>query len=281
MAAKPNVLVLVGYGINCNEETRHAARLALRAFKLQGAKAEEVHINQLINREKNLRHYQVLALPGGFSYGDHISSAIALVTKIRSYLWQEVLRFIENDKLIIGICNGFQVLVKLGLLPAPDNRYGKRVATLAYNGSSRFEDRWVRLTASPNQCVFTRGIERLYIPVAHGEGRFVSEPETVDSLFRQEQVVFQYADKNYAPAKGNFPDNPNASIRDIAGVTDPTGRIFGLMPHPERFLYLVNHPDYALLKEKALREGKIKKASELPEAGEGRKIFENCVAYFR
>lgn len=247
---KPKVLVLYGYGINCDNETK-------QGFELAGGEPERVHLNQLISGEKKLKNYQILAMPGGFSFGDDLGAGKVLAIKIKQNLTQDLQEFIEDEKLLIGICNGFQAMVKLDVLPA---------STLTFNDSGRFEDRWVYLKVNQKSpCVWTKGIERFYLPVRHGEGKFICKNEEVKKrLVRQNQIVVQYTDE-----KGNlagYPWNPNGSELNIAGICDETGRILGLMPHPEAFLFPQNHPRWT-------RE-KIK-------AGEGLRVFQNGVNFVK
>jgi phosphoribosylformylglycinamidine synthase len=266
--ATPTALILTGYGINCDHETQHA-------FELAGGRAERVHINDLIEGLKSLKDYQILAFPGGFSYGDDIAAGRVLANKFVSNLREDMLRFIDDGKLAIGICNGFQVMVKLGLITAADRYLDKQTVTLTYNDSGRFEARWVHLQAEGEKCVFTRGIDRLHVPVAHGEGKFFADDATLDLLEQNGQVVLRYADAEGQPAAGRFPQNPNGSPRDIAGVCDQTGRVFGLMPHPERFLYFENHPTWTREAERLRRAGQ-----PVPSEGQGLQVFRNAVSYF-
>ena len=260
---KPKVLILYGYGINCDNETQHA-------FVLAGADAEKVHINQLIGGEKNLRDYQILAIPGGFSFGDDVGAGKILVVKIKYNLEEHLQEFINCGKLIIGICNGFQAMVKLGILPGFDKNYSIQKLTLNFNDSGKFEDRWVHLKINKSSpCIFTKGIDNIILPVRHGEGKFICDTnETRERLIKQNQIVAQYVDD-----KGNFaeyPFNPNGSQENIAGICDETGRIFGLMPHPEGFLTKYNHPKWT--RKEILLDN--------PE-GDGVKIFKNAVDFVK
>jgi phosphoribosylformylglycinamidine synthase subunit PurQ / glutaminase len=266
--ASPNALILTGYGINCDNETQHA-------FEKAGGRARRVHINDLIEGIVSLSDYQILAFPGGFSYGDDIAAGRVLANKFISNLRDDLLRFIGDDKLVIGICNGFQVMVKLGLLTSDDSYLERQTLTLTYNDSGRFEDRWVHVAEAGEKCVFTRGISQIYLPVAHGEGKFFAEDTTLDILEAKGQVALRYVAADGSAAAGRFPENPNGSPRDIAGVCDATGRIFGLMPHPERFLYVENHPRWTREAERLRRLGQ-----EPPDAGQGLRIFQNAVSYF-
>jgi len=253
------VLILYGYGINCDNETQHG-------FELAGAEAEKVHTNQLINGERQLKDYQILAIPGGFSFGDDIGAGKVLATKIKYNLAAEFSEFIREGRLVIGICNGFQVLVKLGILPGFNRNYGRQDVTLTFNDSGRFEDRWVYLkTNQKSPCVWTKGIETIYLPVRHGEGKFIARNgEIRKKLIEHNHIVAQYADD-----KGDlvsYPWNPNGSELNIAGICDETGRIFGLMPHPEAFLFPQNHPRWT---------------REKSQEGEGLKIFKNAVNFVK
>ena len=258
MYMKPKVLILRTAGTNCDVETD-------AAFQLAGAETALIHIQNLISGKVDLADYQILAIPGGFSYGDDISAGILLAVEIKHKLTDTLHKFVAEGKLIIGICNGFQVLVRTGLLPGI-NQSMTQQTTLAMNASAKFECRWVDLAAEDSPCVFTKGIKkRLYLPVAHAEGRFTAPPDVLEALESNKQVVFRYA-------KSEYPHNPNGSDVDIAGICDPTGRIFGLMPHPERFLMKWNHPRWTRLP---------KTEANASEEGEGLAIFKNAVNYIR
>jgi len=254
----PKVLVLTGYGINCDIETQHA-------FKIAGADAERVHLNDLIDGTRKLIDYHILIFPGGFSFGDDIASGKVLANKIKYNLGEDIQEFIEAGKLIIGICNGFQAMVKMGMLPAFGGDYSTQDVTLTFNDSGRFEDRWVYLKTNLNsKCVFTKDIDNIYLPVRHGEGKFsVKSPEVLARLKKGNQIVFRYVDRE--GRTGGYPVNPNGSVDDIAAICDETGRIFGMMPHPEAFQHKTNHPAWT-------RE-------ELQEEGAGIAIFRNAVEY--
>lgn len=256
----PKVLVLTGFGINCDIETRYA-------FELAGAGADRVHINDLINGNKKLSDYHILAFPGGFSFGDDIASGKVLANMIKYNIGDQIREFIDDGKLIIGICNGFQAMVKMGLLPGFKGDYTNQEVTLTFNDSGRFEDRWVHLKVNKrSKCVFTKGSEDRYLPVRHGEGKFVvKDAQTLENLKRGNQIVYQYIDPEGKAA--GYPYNPNGSIENIAAICDESGRIFGMMPHPEAFLHRTNHPGWT-------RE-------ELPEEGAGMAIFRNGVEYVR
>ena len=249
--------VLRTAGTNCDYETAWALTRA-------GARVERVHINRLVEKGGRLGRYEILALPGGFSYGDDIASGKLLANEIRHALAEEMREFVADGRLIIGICNGFQVLVKSGLLPGI--RRGKVEATLTFNDSARFEDRWVYLKAASERCVFVRPGEDMYLPVAHGEGKFVAEGKALAELAAAGLVVFRYADAAGRCGAG-YPWNPNGSLGDVAGICSPNGRIFGLMPHPERHVEPTHHPRWT-------RDG-------LKEKGDGARVFENAVAFAR
>ncbi len=271
MAPKVKAIVITGYGTNCETEMAHACRMG-------GAdQVDIVHMSELMHGDFRLDDYHLLNLPGGFLDGDDLGAGQAGAHRLRyatvvgsgERLQEQLFRFIAAGKLVIGVCNGFQLMVKLGLLPGFDGRYDRRQVSLTYNDSGRFEDRWVALTvdeASP--CVFTKGISRLYFPIRHGEGKFVIQDDATFARLRDEHLVaLRYADPGtYAPTMV-YPANPNGSPDAIAGLCDPTGRIFGLMPHPEAFLHRTNHPRWT-------RE-------ELPEEGQGVALFRNGVNFIR
>jgi phosphoribosylformylglycinamidine synthase subunit PurQ / glutaminase len=264
---RPKSLVLVGNGINCEYETSHAHRLA-------GFDADLLHINEVNEHPERIHRYSFLNFPGGFLDGDDLGAAKAQAVKwkyqkmsgAKGRFIDELIAFVEEGKIILGICNGFQLLVKTGLLPALGGRYGKQTVTLTFNDSGRFEDRWVYLKANGSSpCVFTTGIETVYLPVRHGEGKFIVEGERLlDDLRKGGHIVLQYADGN-GMTTGEYPLNPNGSSLSIAGICDESGRIFGLMPHPEAYVHFTHHPRWT-------RE-------HLDEEGEGLKIFRNAYRY--
>lgn len=263
---KVNVIVLRTAGTNCDYETAYA-------FQLAGAETDLVHINQLIHRKKFLADYHILALPGGFSYGDDIAAGILLANELKYKIRDQVEEFVAAGKLIIGICNGFQVLVKAGLLPGFNGISDTQETTLYLNDSAKFECRWVYLQTQDSSCIFTKNLKiHMYLPVAHAEGKFTADEKMLDALEANHQVVFRY-DKNGSSDSAvdfndqsiGYPWNPNGSDRNIAGICDATGRIFGMMPHPERYISRYNHPRWT-------RE-------ELPEEGDGLAIFRNGVEY--
>ncbi len=264
--AIPCALVLTGYGINCDEETAYA-------FERAGARAEIVHINDLIDKHRDLDSYQILVFPGGFSFGDDTGSGNALAFRIRNNLWEGVQGFVEKDKLMIGICNGFQVMANLGLLPALDGKYGIRQMALAHNDSARYIDRWVDLEVNPNS-PWTRGISEISLPVAHGEGRFYAEPTVLEAIKQRGLVAARYVSGEVCRHQRLQP-NPNGSLEDIAGIFDASRRCFGLMPHPERAIAFTQLPYWPFIKENLKRKG-----FKLPDDGPGLQIFKNGVKYF-
>ena len=249
--AKVKVLVLRAPGTNCDRETAHA-------FELAGAEATLVHVNRFIRGETALADYQALVIPGGFTYGDDIAAGKVLANEMVLKLGDDLRDFVAQGKLVLGICNGFQVLVKTGILPGPMGSELPAV-TLTTNDSSRFECRWVHLAVNPETaCIFTRGIQRMYLPVAHAEGKLVAAPEIADRI----RSVLSYTDAAGNPNPG-YPANPNGSLGDIAGITDETGRIFALMPHPERYVRRTQHPRWT--------------RGEGNDPGDGLGIFDNAV----
>ena len=267
---KPRVCVLRTAGTNCDRETAFA-------FSKVGAAAELVHINALIGRKDHLDTFQILALPGGFTYGDDVAAGKILANELRFKLSGALKKFLRDGKLIIGICNGFQILVKSGLLPG--NNELRQETSLIINDSGKFEDRWVYLRVTGNglrvtgtrshvtNCVWTKDLpEIIYLPVAHGEGKFAAKDKSaLERLRKNNQIIFRYCDET-GFLKG-YPHNPNGSLDNIAGISDDTGRILGLMPHPERHIESYQHPRWTGLR-------KITK-------GDGLQIFSNGVEYVR
>jgi len=231
---KPKAIILTGYGINCEEETAWC-------FEKTGGEAEIVHINDLIENPNKLSDYQILAIPGGFSYGDDTGSGNAYANKIKNNFTEQIINFAKQDKLIIGICNGFQILANTGLVPAVDEKYGERQVALMHNKTARYECRWIRLKNTSKKCVWTRDIDLIHLPIAHGEGNFYAEPEILNKIKENDQIALKYVNEDGSPANQKFPINPNGALEDIAAVTDPSGRILGMMPHPERFLAFTNN----------------------------------------
>jgi phosphoribosylformylglycinamidine synthase len=253
----PRVLILRAPGANCDLETQFA-------FERAGAVAERVHVNRLREQPGLLQRYQILVIPGGFTYGDDVAAGKILAIQLRHFLGEALQRFRDQEKLLLGICNGFQVLLKAGLIVPPDE--DGPLATLALNDSGKFEDRWIYLRAAPGPCPFLKGYDRLHLPVAHGEGRLVvSRPWILEGLRQTGQVVLTYVDAEGRP--GPYPVNPNGSQGDVAGLCDTTGRVLGLMPHPERHVLPTQHPRWTRL--------------GLAPEGDGMRLFRNAVEYFQ
>ena len=258
----PRVLILRAPGTNCDRETAYA-------FEKAGGKPDFVHINRLLEDPSLPAQYQVLCLPGGFSYGDDIAAGKILANHIRHHLQETLPNFKAAGKLILGICNGFQILIKSGVLLPDEPRLGPP-ATLTWNDTAKFEDRWVHLAATPGPCVFLRGIEQMYLPIAHAEGKFVTRStEALSHLRSHQQLVLRYCDDAGASPDATlpFPINPNGSVANIAGICDETGRVFGLMPHPERHIDPTHHPRWT--------------RGEGREGGDGLAVFRNAIEYFR
>lgn len=236
------VLVPFGLGLNCEDETA-------RAFRLCGAEVDLVHLTDLFahRQARRLPEYGVIAFVGGFSYGDHVASGFVLATRVRAHLRDDLSAFLADGGRVLGICNGFQTLVRLGLLPGPEEGPADFVprAALADNARLGYRDAWVRLGVDPaSRSVWTRGLGTLDVPARHGEGRFVVESDAaLARLEARGQVALRYVDAEGKPTEA-WPANPNGSARGVAGVTDATGRILGLMPHPDAFLYPFHHPDW-------------------------------------
>lgn len=256
--ATPRVLILRAPGTNCDVETSHA-------FETAGGTAERVHIGRVLENESLLADYQILCLPGGFSYGDDIAAGRILGNQIRHHLADCLKKFRDDGKLILGICNGFQILIKSGIL-LDESSEATSPATLTWNESGQFEDRWVKLRTDGSLSVFLKSIDEMYLPVAHAEGKFVAQDQaTLDALAAAGQLPLRYTDGS-ADGEVPFPANPNGSQLAAAGVCDSTGRVLGLMPHPERFIDPTQHPRWT--------------RGEANEVGEGLQMFVNAVEYF-
>lgn len=255
--ATPRALILRAPGANCDIETEFALHEA-------GAAVERIHINRLREQPSLMQRFQILVLPGGFSYGDDVAAGKILANQLSHFLSDSIHRFRAAEKLILGICNGFQALLKAGLIIPPDE--DGPLATLAHNASGQFQDRWTYLEAKPANCPFLKDCERFHLPIAHGEGNFVCrEPWILQGLEQAHQIVLRYVDANGKP--GPFPVNPNGSQGNVAGICDASGRVLGLMPHPERHVLPTQHPRWT-------REG-------LAKEGDGLRLFRNAVEYFQ
>ncbi|MFQ5861758.1 MAG: phosphoribosylformylglycinamidine synthase I [Candidatus Brocadiales bacterium] len=254
---KVKALVLRTAGTNCDWETEYA-------LKKVGAEANRIHINRLLEKRDLLRSYHIFVLPGGFTYGDDIAAGKILANLLRFHLEENIREFLQEGKLIMGICNGFQALVKSRLLPALDS--GTQEATLTFNDSNRFEARWVHLRACSGKSVYVKEGELLYLPVAHAEGKFMTRDKGVlDRLGNSSQIIFKYVNEKGECA--GYPYNPNGSVDGIAGVCDPTGRILGMMPHPERYIEPMQHPRW--------------QREDGGEEPHGTLIFKNAVKYVK
>ncbi len=264
---KPKVLVFSGYGLNCEEETKYA-------FEVSGGDADIVHINDIISGQYALEDYQILAIGGGFAYGDDTGAGNAYANKLRNHLWDDLSTFIRKDKLILGICNGFQILVNLGLLPALNAQYGTRELGLMHNEIPRYTVRFVDLRVDNPNSPWLKGMKTLSIPVSNGEGKLYATEAVLKEINDKKLVAFRYV-KGKMCTYLNLPASPNGSIDDIAGITNETGKILGLMPHPERAMFFTQRPDWELLKETYSREDR-----KIPEFNEGIQIFKNAINYF-
>lgn len=254
---KPKALILTGYGINAEKELKWA-------FDLAGAEGTIVHLEDLIENKKMINDYQILGFPGGFSFGDHIASGKVFANLVKYNLFEEVKNFIAADKLVIGICNGFQVITKLGLVPSFDNSY-EPVVSLIDNDSGKFEDRWVYLDVENDKSPWLKGLKKLYVPVRHGEGKLVArDNDVLERLKKNGQVALRYTTVDGSPVE--YPANPNGSVYDIAGITNEKGNVLGLMPHPEAYISKELHPRWT--------EGIVDEHTGLD-------IFKNAVAYFK
>lgn len=275
--ADPRVLILRAPGTNCDEETAYA-------FEIAGAKAQRIHVNQLIANPTIARSFQILCIPGGFSYGDDIAAGRILASQLKRHLRDTIDWFRSEDRLVLGICNGFQVLMRMGLLNDATDSSVKPPAptsTLTWNDHGQFEDRWVHLRVDQTPCVFLRNIDRMYLPIAHAEGKFVTDTAaSLQAMASEGRLALRYAAEDdgqnlQGSADGKavdtvlpFPANPNGSQANVAGVCDASGRLFGLMPHPERHIDPTHHPTWT-------------RREHQPEFGDGYAIFKNAVDYFR
>jgi phosphoribosylformylglycinamidine synthase len=267
--AAPRVCVLRAPGTNCDLETAFA-------FETSGAKADRVHLMRLFETPDRLADYQILCIPGGFSYGDDIGAGVIFSRQLSGQLAGMLGEFLSRDTLVLGICNGFQVLLKSGILPNgtvawPAN--GQPPATLTWNDNGKYTAVWVKLKVGSPKNVFLRGLDELELPIAHAEGKFIaSDQSLIEDWQAQSQIALRYtaAKPNGSRASENdilpYPDNPNGSVANIAGLSDPTGRVLGLMPHPERFLHRTQHPQWT--------------RREMDPVGTGQKLFQNAVDYF-
>ncbi len=266
MASNVPVLVIAGYGLNCEAESKYA-------WELAGAQPALVHFNDLLARPSMLQDFAALMFIGGFSYGDHMTSGHVFALRTRHRMSGALEQFIKDGKLILGVCNGFQIMVKIGLLPGLDGDYFSQKLSIMQNDCGIFQNRWVRLRFEENtKCVFTRGLTSLSLPVRHGEGKvFALDKKLLQRIEAESCVPCRYSDPATGEPTRKYPDNPNGSLNAIAGICDPSGRIFGLMPHPEAYLYPENHPQWEVQKQRGA----------LPEQGLGLAFFRNAVEYLK
>ena len=260
-------LIMSGFGINSEMETQE---VLLRA----GMASDIVHINDLIDGRTKLGQYRLLVFPGGFSYGDDTGAGNAFANRVRNNLWKDVEDFIDGDNLVLGICNGFQIIANLGLVPAFDHHFSRDIALMP-NRKGVLECRFVTLKPAAEN-LWTKGIERIYCPAAHGEGNFSCSPDTLRRLKEQEMIALTYCREDLSPANGEYPYNPNGSVEDIAGITSADCKVLGLMPHPERAMDFVNLYDWPLRKEQLKRNGMA-----TPDESLNMQMFRNIVDYFR
>jgi len=259
------VCIMRAGGTNCDAETE-------RAFGELGVHAETRHLNELI-KQRNLLDYQVLVFPGGFSYGDYVRSGAIFARMLNAKLGKELRAFIDQNRPILGICNGFQILVEEGLLPGFDGISDFPEASLA-NNSRGYKCRWTYLKSeNKGKCIFSSKIPQgkvLRMPIAHGEGRFLfpkeEEKQLLQKLYENDMVVLRYCNKNGSDADGNYPANPNGSFHDIAGICNREGTIYGMMPHPERAFFWWQQPDWT-------------RQQTMPQYGDGKLIFESLLDY--
>lgn len=266
---QPKICVLRAPGTNCDIETAHA-------FEMCGGNAERVHLFRLLEQPEKLNDYQILCIPGGFSYGDDIGAGVIVSRQLQIQLAEAIHNFLQQDKLVLGICNGFQVLLKAGLLPDgaagwPPTSTEKPPATLTWNRNGKYTALWVRLKVTSSKSIFLRNIDEIDLPIAHAEGRIALSDESLLEKWRaNEQIAICYQSVNGQSTGSSeilpYPENPNGSIGNIAGLSDTSGRVLGLMPHPERFLHATQHPQWTRL--------------QLEGTGCGLKLFQNAVDYF-
>lgn len=255
MKTSANVLVMSGYGLNCEVET-------LRAFTNAGCVGDIVHLNDLIARPGILKQYNILAFPGGFSYGDDTGSGRAYGNKVKNNLQKNLLEFVKRDTLTIGICNGFQILTQIGLLPG----------TLLHNENARYFDRWVDINIESSS-PWLQGISEISLPIAHGEGKYYIDTKGKKKLEQDGAIVGRYVDGEVSKFM-SLPGNPNGSLDNIVGVTAYEGRVLGLMPHPERAVSFLQLPHWTYLKETTYA------GKKLPTDGPGVQLFRNAARYF-
>jgi phosphoribosylformylglycinamidine synthase subunit PurQ / glutaminase len=261
-----NIIVLSGYGLNCERETAFAFIECSRKLGIKNVNVRIIHINEIIDNPDELRASDILSIPGGFSYGDNTGAGNAFALRIRNNLWDEFQEFLSRDKLVIGICNGCQILIRL--IPEFSG------VSLTNNKQGSYYCRWVRVKASNS--FWLLGLDELYLPVAHGEGRFFINDQTLNKLIADDAIALRYIKNNGEYANLAFPDNPSGSVYDLAGLSDRSGRILALMPHPERAIFFTQQDNWTLAKEKRKRSGE-----GMCKYGDGMRIFENALRYFK
>lgn len=261
---KPPILIITGYGLNCEAESKFA-------WEQAGARPELLHVNDLMADPSGLHKYSGLMFIGGFSFGDHMTSGHVFAHRLRHHLQEELGMFISEGGIIMGVCNGFQIMTKLGLVPGLNGDYFKPSVALMQNDCGVFQNFWIRLKFDPQSpCIFTRGLDAMDLPIRHGEGKlYPKNKATLHALESAGCVPCRYIDPATGEPTKKFPHNPNGSANAIAGLCDPTGRIFGLMPHPEAFLFPEQHPQWSFRP----------RGAETPAHGAGLKLFENAVKY--
>ena len=261
---KPSILIITGYGLNCEAESRFA-------WEEAGAEAHLLHLSDLLQTPSQLHNYRGLMFIGGFSYGDHMGSGHVLASRLQNRMQEDLLRFVNQGKIVMGVCNGFQILLKLGLLPGLDRIYTHPALALIHNDCGSFQNVWVQIRCEPSgSSIFTKGVDKLSLPVRHGEGKiFTLDRAMVQRLEQAGCIACRYIDPSTGIPTLKPPFNPNGSIGAIAGLSDPTGRIFGMMPHPEAYLSPENHPLWHKQREQ----------HSLPKKGDGLILFENAVNY--
>ncbi|WCR57823.1 phosphoribosylformylglycinamidine synthase subunit PurQ [Wolbachia endosymbiont of Ctenocephalides felis wCfeJ] len=262
------IIVLSGYGLNCEKETAFAFMECSRKLGISNVKVKIVHINEVIHNPGELKSSDILAIPGGFSYGDDTGAGNAFALRIKNNLLNELQDFLFQDKLVIGICNGCQILVKL--IPEFSN------LALIRNDIGNYQCRWIRVKVNPHSSsVWLRGLDELYLPVAHGEGKFFMNRDALNQLIESGSVALRYINEDGDYANLQFPYNPNGSVYDLAALSDKSGRVLALMPHPERGIFFTQRDNWPLEKEKYKRLN-----SAVPKYGDGMLIFENALRYF-
>lgn len=264
MASKPPVLIITGHGVNCEAESRYAWNQA-------GADVDFLHLHDLLDDSTKLHNYRALMFIGGFSYGDHMGSGQVMAQRLRTRVQDDLQKFVEDDNLVLGVCNGFQVMIKLGLVPGLDGDFFTQRLALMQNNCGTFQNFWVELKFEPGSpCVFTNGLDRMPLPIRHGEGKiYTPDGKVLKAVEAANCVACRYIDPATGEPTQSFPHNPNGSQHAIAGLCDPSGRLFGLMPHPEAYLFPEHHPHWDLDRVRG----------DLPREGLGMQLFRNAIGY--